>query len=161
LKVLSLIQPWATLVATNEKRIETRSWKTNYRGELFIHASKKVDKKFCEQVAGFLGIEFSGSQWYYLQQGVGNLGAIIAKCNLVDCVQMKEEGFIPGFPHTAHAILHNGQRVDGNEYWFGDYTHGRWAWILKDIEPIDPIPAKGKLGLWEFDINQYTGGRNE
>ena len=39
MKTLSLIQPWASLIALGEKRIETRSWGTRYRGPLAIHAS--------------------------------------------------------------------------------------------------------------------------
>src|SRR4051812_42520238 len=38
-KVLSLTQPWASLVAIGAKQIETRSWRTHYRGPLLIHAS--------------------------------------------------------------------------------------------------------------------------
>ena len=41
MKVLSIKEPWATLIASKQKYIETRSWKTSYRGELYIHASKK------------------------------------------------------------------------------------------------------------------------
>ena len=41
IKVLSIIEPWATLIKEKKKYIETRTWKTNYRGELYIHASKK------------------------------------------------------------------------------------------------------------------------
>lgn len=33
MKAITVIQPWATLLATGKKHIETRSWKTNYRGE--------------------------------------------------------------------------------------------------------------------------------
>ena len=39
MKVLSLREPWATLIMENKKLIETRSWKTSYKGELYIHAS--------------------------------------------------------------------------------------------------------------------------
>ena len=47
MKVLSIKEPYATLIATGNKLIETRSWKTNYRGELFIHASgKQLAKEF-------------------------------------------------------------------------------------------------------------------
>jgi hypothetical protein len=38
MKVLTLKQPWATLVANGLKEYEFRSWKTNYRGKLLIHA---------------------------------------------------------------------------------------------------------------------------
>lgn len=41
MKVLSLKEPWTSLISEKIKCIETRSWKTSYRGELYIHASKK------------------------------------------------------------------------------------------------------------------------
>jgi hypothetical protein len=33
---------------------------------------------------------------------------------------------------------------------FGDYSLGRWAWLLADIQRCKPIPATGSLGLWEW-----------
>jgi hypothetical protein len=47
MKAITIIQPWATLLAIGEKKFETRSWGTKYRGELAIHASKKTDKVIC------------------------------------------------------------------------------------------------------------------
>jgi ASCH domain len=40
LKALSLKQPWANMVASGEKTIETRKWPTDYRGPLLIVSSK-------------------------------------------------------------------------------------------------------------------------
>lgn len=45
MKVLTLKQPWATLVAEGIKKYEFRSWKTNYRGKVLIHAGAGIDKK--------------------------------------------------------------------------------------------------------------------
>lgn len=39
MKALSLRQPWASLIADGRKTIETRTWRTRYRGPLAIHAS--------------------------------------------------------------------------------------------------------------------------
>ena len=39
MKVFSLTEPYASLIFSGKKVIETRSFKTNYRGELYIHAS--------------------------------------------------------------------------------------------------------------------------
>ena len=39
MKVLSIKEPFATIIKEGKKKIETRSWKTSYRGELYIHAS--------------------------------------------------------------------------------------------------------------------------
>ncbi|MCL4397567.1 ASCH domain-containing protein [Patescibacteria group bacterium] len=39
-KAISLKQPWANLVASSKKKIETRKWGTKYRGDLVICSSK-------------------------------------------------------------------------------------------------------------------------
>lgn len=44
MKVLSIKEPFATLIKDDVKIYETRSWKTNYRGEIYIHASKAMSK---------------------------------------------------------------------------------------------------------------------
>ncbi len=45
MKALSLKQPWAELILQGRKSIELRKWKTNFRGEFFIHSSKTPDKE--------------------------------------------------------------------------------------------------------------------
>lgn len=41
MKALSVRQPWANLIASGEKTIETRTWATPHRGELLIVSSRK------------------------------------------------------------------------------------------------------------------------
>jgi|SRR5690242_8015772 len=48
MKAITLIQPWASLIADGIKTIETRSWPTNYRGPIAIHAGKGVDAEACK-----------------------------------------------------------------------------------------------------------------
>ena len=56
MKALTILQPWASLIACGAKMIETRSWSTAYRGEIAIHAAladAKMDQEFndlCESV---------------------------------------------------------------------------------------------------------------
>lgn len=38
MKVITIREPWASLIGVKIKKIETRSWYTKYRGELYIHA---------------------------------------------------------------------------------------------------------------------------
>ncbi len=40
MKAISIKQPWATMIVSGEKTIETRTWSTNYRGSLLIVSSK-------------------------------------------------------------------------------------------------------------------------
>jgi len=131
MKVISLLEPWASFIKEKVKYIETRSWKTNYRGELYIHASKrKLTKK------NF--IEYS-EQLNLLKNTDFKYGYIIAKCNLVDCKLMTEE-------------LIKEVKKNHKEYITGHYEVGRYAWILKDIEILkEPIEAKGQLGIWEYN----------
>ena len=130
MKVLSIREPYASLIMTKKKRIETRSWKTSYRGELYIHASlakltkeTKEDKELMELV----------------KDTPLNYGKIICKCRLVDCVYMTKE--------FVEEIKKNKQ-----EYLCGDYQEGRFAWILEDVEPLKKmIDAKGHLSIWTYD----------
>lgn len=153
MKVLTLKQPWATLIALGEKKIETRSWKTNYRGPLLIHAGKSIEKDICLQEP-FLSVLNKNS--IYVGKSATTFkplvdlptGVIIAKCNLVACHKIIEE---PG----NCAITDGHILINGNEYEFGNYEVGRYAWILNNIELLkEPIPAKGKLSLWEYDLSR-------
>ena len=49
MKVITIKQPFATLIAEGLKEYEFRTWKTSYRGEILIHAGKGVDKKAMER----------------------------------------------------------------------------------------------------------------
>lgn len=42
-RALSVQQPWAWLIIHGGKDIENRTWRTPYRGTLYIHAGKKID----------------------------------------------------------------------------------------------------------------------
>ena len=48
-KAISLKQPWANLVASGKKTIETRKWSTKYRGNLVICSSQnpKIEPAGC------------------------------------------------------------------------------------------------------------------
>lgn len=130
MKVLSLLEPWASLIKEKVKFVETRSWKTSYRGELYIHASlRKVTKK--EEKINTLVNLLKNNDFKY--------GYIIAKCNLIDCIYMDDK------------YLGNIQK-NKIEHMCGEYSIGRYAWILGDIEILHtPIPAKGKLSIWNFN----------
>ena len=132
MKALSLLQPYASLIAIGAKKIETRSWSTKYRGPLAIHASRSNKNKLLRFMEPFLKA----------LRGIGilPLGAIVATCNLVDCIKMTPE-FVD-FVKSA----------EGYEIDFGVYEVGRYAWILEDVKPLEkPISASGALSLWEWE----------
>lgn len=101
------------------------------------------------------------------------LGAVVATANLVACVPMLDlkDPRVNDFPETGKPQLLTlgdeplGERLSmclwetehfgfvdvSDQHPFGWFETGRWAWILEDVKPLDrPVPAKGKLGLWEW-----------
>lgn len=46
---LTVHQPWAELLVTGRKSIELRTWPTEYRGRLWVHASRKLVRPAAEQ----------------------------------------------------------------------------------------------------------------
>lgn len=132
MKGLSMTQPWATLVARRAKRIETRSWGTTYRGLIAIHASKAFPRD-CQTLC------YEDPFYAVLGTGPGLLprGAIIAVARLVNCVPTERILLDPLVP--AHAV----------EREFGDYSVGRWAWVIQGVRQLpEPVTCKGALGLW-------------
>jgi hypothetical protein len=132
MKALTLHQPWATLIAIGAKTMETRSWSTPYRGPLAIHAAK-----YLTEDAGWLIKEpVSGKPYRDALSAAGfrifgdlPRGAIVATCQLVDCLPT--------------------ERVTPED--FGDYTPGRWAWVLRDVQPLaEPVVTRGYQGLWDW-----------
>lgn len=45
MKVLTIREPWATMIMEGKKTIETRTWTTRYRGSILLHASKTPESK--------------------------------------------------------------------------------------------------------------------
>lgn len=128
MKVLTLREPFASLIGEKKKIIETRSWTTSYRGELYIHAGiKKINLK--DERTQFLMGKLEGNLHY---------GNIFAKCKISDCKLIDKE--------FALSVKKN----DYLNFYAGNYDVGRYAWILSDIVIIEDIRAKGKLGIWNY-----------
>lgn len=127
IRCLSLKQPWATLVAIGAKRIETRSWRTSYRGPVLIHASKGFPAWARETCADELfAAALNGHRL--------PLGAAVALAWLDDCRIFS----------TNTAI-----EVGEPEASFGDFESGRFGFWLRDVVALPrPIEARGALGLW-------------
>lgn len=130
MKVLSLKEPFATLICEKKKYIETRNWKTNYRGELYIHASITKAQIDLKKGPVFMSL---------IDKMPLNFGKIICKCILKDCIYMTKE------------YVEEMKKNNFQEFVCGDYKEGRYAWILEDIVPLNtPIKAKGQLSIWNY-----------
>lgn len=149
MKVISLTQPWASLVAVGEKKIETRSWRTPYRGTLAIHAAKGFPRS-----ARLLAEEspFANSLAAHALYGhMLPLGQIIAVCDLGDVLFIHQGRYLvePDFTDVErHVVI----PPDEPEKSFGDYSPGRYMWLLENVRMLKtPIPARGALGLWNYE----------
>ena len=139
MKAITILQPFASLIACGAKKIETRSWATRYRGTIAIHAGKKLLSNDRQIIADTL---------YEKQQFNIPLGAVIAIAELIDCVK------VIGFDDFASCPILDAKYWllnDTREVAFGDFTVGRYAWILANVRRVEPVPAKGMQRLWEWE----------
>ena len=130
MKVITVKQPFATLIAEGLKEYEFRTWKTKYRGDILIHAGKGIDKKAMKRYE-HLNLEYPS-------------GCIIAKAAITDCVYIDDkmiEILKKKDPLVYYGVIH-----DSN--WDG------YGFKLENVEKIKPIPINGKLSLWDYDYPQ-------
>ena len=132
MRVLTLNEPWATLIKNKKKYIETRSWKTNYRGELYIYAGNKIIDKATKSRLDLMNL---------VKDDKMNYSKIVCKCELVDCIYMTEE------------YIKKIKTEEPQQFICGEYAVWRYAWILTNIKPIENDKlVSGKLGIWNYDL---------
>ena len=127
MKVLTLRQPWATLVAEGIKKYEFRSWKTNYRGKVLIHAGTGIDKEDMKKYE-IMNLNFPSRR-------------IIAVVEIEDCLELDEDL--------------NKKIISENNIAYGHKIRTGYAWKLKNIKKIDyDKEVNGQLGLWNIDLDE-------
>lgn len=147
IRILSLWQPWASLIAVGLKRYETRHWETSYRGKVAIHAAKRIGWR--EELA-VIRLNVRGvvcrehiEQINRLFDNDLPLGAIVAVVDLSDCLKMR----LPGnYTQGCGEICVPYQTV--LERTVGNWSPGRYAWKMDNVIALPkPIPYKGCQGL--------------
>jgi hypothetical protein len=78
MKILSVRQPWASLIASGVKDVENRTWPTKYRGAVLIHASQRADEISSDDLERRFGVRLPPEL---------PLGGIIGVVEIVDCVK--------------------------------------------------------------------------
>lgn len=126
MKAISLWEPFASAMALGLKHNETRSWRTNYRGPLAIHAAKRkiqpgeMSRLDCVLPAGF----------------APQYGKILCVVNLVELV-----------PSSVYLDC---TLTDTVEFILGDYSPGRWVWKTQSLWKLPhPVAATGHQGFWD------------
>ena len=127
MKVLTLKQPWASLVANGYKVYEFRTRKTNYRGEILIHAGCGVDKEWLNKVKDY-GIDFPKKK-------------ILCKVVLEDCIEIDDE--FNDMVKTLDPNVYSHKSRDG------------YAWKLGGLTKLDiDEEINGQLGLWNYNVDK-------
>lgn len=125
MKTLSIRQPWAWLIIHGGKDIENRTWHTKFRGRFLVHASKGMTRGEYDEALEL--VNDIGSMELYLRFPLFEAlprGGIIGSVELVDSVDHSE-----------------------SPWYMGDK-----GFVLRDPQPMEFIPLKGRLQFFEFDL---------
>lgn len=135
MKIITLHQPWASLVALGLKRYETRHWSADYRGKLLIHAAKRSVN------GGGLRVWLDAHRLANIEPTKYQdlpLGSIVAIADLTKCLKMWQL-------QNLHGICINDQTE--LERLLGLWEPGRFAFRLDNVRPLPkPIPFKSRQG---------------
>jgi len=133
MKALTISQPYAELIASGVKWVENRTWPTNYRGPLAIHAGKGSRYLTKDELTKY------------------QTGCIVATANLVGCYSLAEIE-----RHATSTARHSavpGTLRSWIDFYEHEHTEGPFCWILADVDRLDePKSAKGAQGLWEIQL---------
>lgn len=128
MKALTICQPYAHLIIQGRKTCENRTWPTNYRGLIYIHAGKS--RQWMDEEDGV-----------DLESGVRvdamAFGAVVGIARLVACINIESKLLPEWVSKMTEEQRH--------------HVNGPWCWMLQNVQPVGPWPWKGAQGL--FDIN--------
>ena len=124
MKCISIRQPWAWLIIHGGKDIENRTWPSNHRGPLLIHASKGMTRSEYEDAKAFAMSRVGFRKEFPKMEDLVR-GAIIGKVEMVNCAS------------------------DCLSEW---RSPGQYGFVLRNPEPIEPIPYRGTLGIFNISL---------
>jgi len=123
---LSIRQPWAWLILNGGKDIENRTWPTQFRGWVLLHASKSGTKAEYTEAAYF-ALHHCGLP-YIPEARQLEKGGIVGMARIVDCV------------------------TESESQWF----QGKYGFALKDVKPVPFMACKGRLGFFKPEVERWT-----
>lgn len=134
MKVFSIRQPIASLVMMGVNITDTITWDMKYRGRVLIHSNQVTMRyKDCVQSE-----RFSMLHEYVLDVRSLPYGCFLGVANLMDIKPIHE---LKHFVESPECKLAN----------YGERKNG-YGLVFEDLQQFgEPIPAKGRLGFWEFE----------
>lgn len=127
MKALTISQPYASLIASGEKRFENRVWDCRYRGPLAIHAGKGTQYLDRDELKNY------------------PVSQIVAVCRVVDCLH------VPSIRTSVH-LKRNESRYSLAEMQAmvaDKHFEGPYAIVLANVVKLDePVLIGGKQRMW-------------
>ncbi|MFQ6403461.1 hypothetical protein ACIDE9_01745 [Methylophilus sp. 'Pure River'] len=132
IKALSFKQPFAWLIANGYLLVDDRSWGTQYRGPMLIHASKGLYEEYYQYIKSHTDVPIPDKD--KLQYG-----GVVGIARLVLCSK----------PGELPAGISREQRAH-----FGGVHQEYYGFLFAQATPLPLMPCAGKLGIFEIDIDQ-------
>lgn len=140
MKAISLWQPWASALFVSVpgggvlKSIETRHWRTDYRGDLLIHAAKRWT---AEEREWYARLCRQNPLW----PAEPPLGCLIGVVRMIDCKRTEEVR----------------DEISDTESHWGNYGDHRFGWIFEAPRLLPkPIPYRGQQGFFDVPDEEWN-----
>lgn len=124
MRTLSILQPYAWLIVNGHKDIENRTWATQFRGRIFVHAGKRYSRADHED----------DQEFFYEAHGIAlpdyknmPLGGIVGAVDIVDCV------------------------TKSDSEWFNE---GGYGFVLRNPQVLPFMPYRGQLGFFDVQYQE-------
>jgi hypothetical protein len=131
IKALSFKQPFAWLIANGYLLVDDRSWGTQYRGPILIHASKGLYEEYYQYIKSHTDIPIPDRHQL-------EYGGVVGMAKLVLCCK----------PGELPAGLSREQRSH-----FGGVNAEYYGFLFAQARPLPWMPCAGKLGIFEIDVD--------
>lgn len=131
IKALSLKQPYAWLIANGYLLVDDRTWSTDYRGTMMIHASKGIYEAYYDYLVTNTDIPLPNKDKL-------GYGGVVGIAKLVLCARPDE---IPPSFSIEQRSHFSGVPRDG------------FGFLFENAQPLELMPCPGKLGIFEIDMD--------
>lgn len=132
MKALSLKQPYAWLIANGYLLVDDRTWGTNYRGKILIHASKGIYEQYYDYLLDQTDIPLPSKD----QLGYGG---VVGVAQLILCAR----------PHETPPTMTREQHRH-----FSGVPRDGFGFLFEHAKPLSLMACPGKLGIFEINMDE-------
>ena len=160
MKAITIKQPWASMIVEGIKDVENRTWRTSFRGRVLIHAGAKEDIRWYDRTNELsASIVHNTIERIFSEKDYNEtFGTIIGSVEIIDCV-INYQSIWAEKTNSLSKSCYN-ELIHTPNKWIRDINENLvfkpdvvYNWVLANPVKFDkPIPAKGKLSFWEFDM---------